>query len=157
MGKTYNTALSQDPHGSGLTMMSSTALETTTLNTISSSKESALSPEECSKTLPDMDSVDPQSLSSEESVEVSTLKLLMSVPISSVRLCKILKKMILPTQVPSPITSVITLEILPVWDPIFSVLMLSPPVPLSLCPPLHTSSSQPRTPFSSQLPLLPQV
>merc|ERR1712166_1268544 len=138
-------------------MMSLTAPTHTTPKCTNSNKESVSSPEDCSKTLPDMDLEDPQSLSSEESVEVSTLKLLMSVPISSVRPCKILKKMILTTQVPSPITSVITSEILPVWDPIFSVLLLSPLALPSLYHLLHMNLFLPKMLFSSQLLLLPPV
>merc|ERR1712127_773907 len=148
---------SQDLHGSGPIKINLTAWKLTTPLSTLTNKESAFLPEECSNSLPVTDSVDLQSLSSVESVEVSTLKLLMSVPISSVRPSRILKKMILPTQVPLPITSVITSEILPVWDPIFSVLLLSPPALPSLCPPLLMSSSDIQMPSSSQLPLPPPV
>merc|ERR1712127_624437 len=148
---------SQDLHGSGPIKINLTAWKLTTPLSTLTNKESAFSPEECSNSLPVTDLVDLQSLSSVESVEVSTLKLLMSVPISSVRPSRILKKMILPTQVPLPITSVITSEILPVWDPIFSVLLLSPPALPSLCPPHLTNSFPTHLPSSSQLPSPPPV
>ena len=146
----------QELHGSGPTLINLTAKQPTTLNSTNSNKEFVFSLEDFSNLLLDTDLVVPQSLSSVESVEVFTLKLLMLVPISSVRPSKILKKMISLTQVPLPITSVITSEILPVWDPIFSVLLLSPLALPSLCPPLLTNSFPTLTLSSSQLLLLPQ-
>lgn len=137
-------------------MTNLSACTTTMLPTTFSNKESASSPEDSSSSLLDMDLEDPLSLSSVESVVVSTPRLLMSVPILSERPCKTSRRMISRTQELLPITSVITLVILLVWDLIFSDLLLSPhapPLSLVLLPTnlfklLMLSSSQ------SALPLL---
>jgi hypothetical protein len=64
---------------SGLTVINLTAPNGGTLRTTSGNKESVSSPEDSSNLLLDTDLEVPQSLSSVELVEVSTLKLLMSV------------------------------------------------------------------------------
>jgi hypothetical protein len=93
---------------SGLTLINSNALTNSTNNSIPGNKELASLQEDFLNLLLDTVLEDHPSLSSVELVEVSTQKLLMSVPILSVKSSRILKKMILPTQELLPITLVIT-------------------------------------------------
>ena len=144
-------------HSPGPTEINSIALMSTTKSTTLTPKESAPLPEECSSSSLDTVLVVHLSLSSVESVEVFTPKLLMSVLILSERTLRILKKMILTTQVPLPITSVTMLVILLVWDLIFSDLLLShPALPSSLVLP-PTNLFKPKMLSSSQFALLPLV
>jgi hypothetical protein len=92
----------------GLMLANLNALVYSTVNSINGNKELASSPEDFLNLLLDTVLEVLPSLSSVELVEVFTLKLLMSVPILSVKSSRILKKMILPTQELLPITSVIT-------------------------------------------------
>lgn len=92
----------------GLTLTNYLASTYTINNSMPGNKELASSPEDFLNLLLDTVLEVLPSLSSVELVEVSTPKLLMSVPILSVKSSRILKKMISPTQELLPITSVIT-------------------------------------------------